>query len=87
MSAAPTPLHKDSAIIAAAVATGYSVVIRRPVVQVDAKLLPPSLFRKTPDYAAIRRLLIEGHDVAGAQLTAEVVYVLARPDAPEEPGL
>lgn len=87
MSPAATPLANDSAILAAAVATGYSVVIRRPVVRVDPKQLPPSLFRKTPDYAAIRRLLIDGHDVAGAELTAEVVYVLARPDAPEEPGL
>jgi hypothetical protein len=82
-----SPLEDDSAILRAAIATGYSVVTRRPVVRVDPKLLTPAMFKKTPDYAAIRRLLTDGHTVAGAELTTEVVYVLARPDAPEEPGL
>lgn len=78
------PLADDNAIAAAARATGYSVVTRRPVVNVDAKLLPASLFRKTPDYGKIRTLLMNGHAVAGAELTTDVVYVLARPDAPAE---
>lgn len=79
-----TPLEADETILRAAAIAGYSLVTRRPVVDVDAKQLPPSLFKKAPDYAAIRRLLLDGQAVAGAQLTVDVVYVLARPRTTQE---
>jgi hypothetical protein len=77
----PSPFEIDAAILCAARKSGYSQVLRRPVVNVDKKQLPKAYLHATPDYAAIRAALIDGREIPGAELTTEVVYVLSRPDA------
>jgi hypothetical protein len=81
VAAVATPFAIDCAIAAAARVSGYTAITRRPVVRIDPALLDARYYRKTPDYATLRRLLNEGQEIAGATLSPDVVYVLARPDA------
>lgn len=78
-----TPFEIETAIRKAGTVTGYSWVTSRPHVRINPELLHKSLYRKTPDYLAIRNLLLDGHLVAGAELTTDVVYVLAKPESRE----
>ena len=84
MASVATPFSIDNAILEAAEVSGYTSITRRPVVRVDRALLDSRLYRKTPDYALLRRLLAEGQEIAGAWLSPDVVYVLAKPDAGED---
>jgi hypothetical protein len=80
---APSAFAIDMRILMAARQTGYSRITRRHVVDVDEKQLPEALFVQKPDYATIRALLLDGHEIPGAELTTDVVYVLAKPATKE----
>jgi hypothetical protein len=73
-----SPFDEDLAVVGIAERFGMTVE-RRPGLEItDVKALDAAgLTKKAPDYGKIRRLLDEGHEVAGAHL-GEMEYVFRR---------
>ena len=73
-----TPFEEDCAVLSVIGRFGFEMD-RRPGIEITdmAALEAVGLVRKSPDYAKIKRLLVDGIEVAGAQLSG-VEYVLRK---------
>lgn len=81
-----TPFLEDTIVTAAAERAGFDDVMRRQVLDVDEKALPPQYFRRAIDYAKIRRDLDNGIAVPGVRLTTDVEFVIRRTRTASSPA-
>ena len=72
-----SPFDTDLAVKLVANRAGLKV-FTRPVLSVDAKLLPPAYMHLTPNYTKIRRDLLDGIEIPGAAMTTDVEFILSK---------